>query len=116
MSLLDIRTWADVRAFLHSAVPAGAAAAVASGLLTQTVSLLWVALILALIDPALSFANSVGARKALYAVAFAANGVLIGVFGLWTEQQATAWWTLVPILIGGGVAAANTPTSSSLQS
>lgn len=111
MSLLDIRTWGDVRAFIHSAAPTVAAAAVAAGLLNGTTSLLWVGLVLAVFDPALSFANSDGVRKGLYAILAAANAVLIGVFGLWTQTQAATWWVLLPLLIGGGVAAANTPTS-----
>jgi hypothetical protein len=112
MTLLDIRTWGDVRAFLHSAVPLTAAAAVTSGLLTEQHSLLWVALVLAVVDPAISWSNSTGFRKGLYAVLLAANAVLIGVFGLWTQGDIAPWLSLIPILLGGGVAAANTPTST----
>jgi hypothetical protein len=112
MPVFGIRTWSDLRAFLHVFLPVLAVAAVSSGLLTQSDSLLWVGLASAVADPALSFGNSDGFRRWFYGVALAANAVLIGVFGLWTPDAAAPWFALIPILLGGGVAAANTPTST----
>lgn len=109
--MLGLRTWADWRAFLHVLLPAVATAAVGSGLLLENHAALWVALGTALLDPLLSITHSDGFRQALYGVALAANAVLIGVFGLWTEAQSAPWFALIPILISGGVAAANTPTT-----
>lgn len=111
MPVFGIRTWSDVRAFLHVFLPVLAAAAVSSGLLTSNDSLLWVGLAFAVIDPVLSIGNSDGLRRWLYGVALAANAVLIGVFGLWTPDAAAPWFALIPILLGGGLAAANTDTS-----
>lgn len=111
MPVFGIRTWNDVRAFLHVFLPVLAVAAVSSGLLTQSDSLLWVALAAAVADPALSIGNSEGFRRWFYGVALALNAMLIGVFALWTPDQSAPWFALIPILLGGGVAAANTPTT-----
>lgn len=109
--MFGLRTWADWRAWLHVVLPGVAGALATSGLMTDNAAQLWVALAMSLLDPALSAANTEGARRALYTVMAAANAVIIGFFGLWSDAAAQPWMALIPLMIGGGVAAANTPTT-----
>lgn len=112
MNLLDIRTWADARAFLHVALPGLAAILVAAGYLTGDVAGLWVAFILVIADASLSSLNTAsGFRKLLYPL-LAAGGALLIRYGFTTDATWALWTGLAPILFGGGVAAANTPTST----
>lgn len=116
MSLLDIKTAGDVRAFLHAAVPTVAAALVSYGVLTEAHSALWVALALAILDPAVSALNTAnGFRKFFYPVLAAASALLIG-YGIKTGAELAPLLSIVTILVGGGVAAANTPTSAAVAS
>lgn len=111
MNLLQIRTWADARAFLHVALPGIAAILVAAGYLTSNDANLWVALVLVVADVTLSTFNTAnGFRKALYPL-LAAGGALLVRYGVTTDAAWALWTGLAPILFGSGVAAANTPTS-----
>jgi hypothetical protein len=111
MNLLNIRTWADTRAFLHVALPAIAAVLAAAGYVTADVASLWVALALVVADAGLSTFNTAnGFRKFLYP-ALAAGGALLVRYGFTTDQTWALWTGLVPVLFGSGVAAANTDTS-----
>lgn len=111
MSLLDIRSWADARAFLHVALPGVAAILVAAGYLTADVAGLWVAFVLVLLQVGLSTFNTAnGFRKVLYPLLGAAGALLIR-YGYTTDAVWALWTGLAPILFGGGVAAANTPTT-----
>jgi hypothetical protein len=111
MNLLNIRTLADARAFLHVALPSVAAVLVAASYLTADVATLWVAFILVVVDAGLSTFNTAsGFRKFLYP-ALAAGGALLVRYGFTTDDTWALWTGLVPVLFGGGVAAANTDTS-----
>lgn len=111
MNLLNIRTWADARAFLHVALPGIAAILVAAGYLTGDDAGLWVALLLVLADAGLSSFNTAsGFRKLLYPLLVTGGAVLIR-YGYTTDEAWALWTGLAPILFGGGVAAANTDTS-----
>lgn len=112
MNLLNIRTWADARAFLHVALPAIAVVLVTAGYLASDLATLWVALILVVIDTGLSTVHSATSfRKFLYP-ALAAGGALLVRYGYTTDQTWALWTGLAPVLFGGGVAAANTDTSA----
>jgi membrane-bound metal-dependent hydrolase YbcI (DUF457 family) len=111
MSVLDIRTFADFRAFLHVVAPGLAALVVGYGVLDSSQAALIVGLVLAVASPAVAALNTAdGFRKWFYPVMGAAAAVLIG-FGIFAESDVTPWLAFIPVLLGGGVAAANTPTS-----
>lgn len=112
MNLLEVRTWADARAFLHVALPGVAAILVAAGYLTSSDAGLWVALLLVIADAGLSSFNTAsGFRKLLYPL-LATAGALLVRYGYTTDATWALWTGLAPVLFGGGVAAANTPTSA----
>lgn len=111
MNLLEIRTWADARAFLHVALPGVAGILVAASYVASDLATLWVAFALILVDAGLSTFNTAsGFRKLLYPV-LAAGGALLIRYGFTTDDTWALWTGLAPILFGGGVAAANTPTT-----
>lgn len=113
MNLLNIRTAADLRAFLHVALPSVAAVLALAGYVASDVATLWVALALVIADAGLSTFNTAnGFRKFLYPALVAAGALLVR-YGYTTDQTWALWTGLAPVLFGGGVAAANTDTSSS---
>lgn len=113
MNLLNIRTFADFRAFLHVALPSVAAILVTAGYIVSDLAGLWLALLLVVIDVSLStFYAATSFRKFLYPFVAAVGALLIR-YGVTTDEVWTLWVGLVPILFGGGVAAANTDTSLS---
>lgn len=114
MNLLNIRSWADVRAFLHVALPAIAGVLAIAGYVTSDDANLWVALVLVVVDTGLSFLNADGFRRALYPV-LAVVGALLVRYGVTTDQTWALWTGLAPVLFGGGVAAANTDTTPSAE-
>jgi len=115
MNLLNIRSWADARAFLHVALPAVAAVLAAAGYVTANDANLWVALGLVVVDAGLSTFNTAnGFRKFLYP-ALATAGALLVRYGYTTDQVWALWTGLAPVLFGGGVAAANTDTTPSVR-
>ena len=116
MNALNIRTWGDLRAFIHAAAPALAGVLLASAAFTahtaQLVAAI-VALVVAVTDASLSTINTPdGLRRWLYPV-LAALGVVLVIVGLVTDAQWALVTAVVPILLGGGTAAANTDTSPS---
>lgn len=111
MNLLNIRTWADARAFLHVALPAVAVVLATAGYIASDIAALWVALAFVIVDAGLSTFNTAnGFRKFLYP-ALVAVGALLVRYGYTTDQTWALWTGLAPVLFGGGVAAANTDTS-----
>lgn len=116
MSVFDIKSWGDVRAFLHVTFPAIAGVLVMAGLWSAAVAPLVVALVLAVSDASLSTANTAdGFRKWYYPVQGAVSALLLGL-GIFADAQLAPVLALVPIFLGGGVAAANTPTTAGLVS
>lgn len=111
-NLLNIRSWADARAFLHVALPAISVVLVTAGYLTSQVAALWVALAVVVVDSAVlsTFNTANGFRKALYLLLPAAGAVLV-YYGYTTDETWALWTGLAPVLFGGGVAAANTDTT-----
>lgn len=112
MNLLNIRSFADARAFLHVALPAIAAVLVAASYVTADIAGLWLALLLVVVDAGLSTFNTAsGFRKFLYP-ALVAGGALLVRYGFTTDATWALWSGLAPVLFGSGVAAANTDTSA----
>ncbi len=111
MSVFDIRSAGDFRAFIHVVAPGLAALVVGYGVLDASQAALIVGLVLAVASPALAAVNTAdGFRKWFYPVMGAAAAALIG-FGIVAESDITPWLAFIPVLLGGGVAAANTPTT-----
>jgi hypothetical protein len=111
MNLLNIRTWADARAFLHVALPGVAGILAVAGYFTADDAALWLAALFVVIDSGLSTIKSAsGFRKFLYP-ALAVDGALLIRYGITTDATWSLWVGLAPILFGPGVASANTDTS-----
>lgn len=118
MSIFNIRSWADFRAFLYVLLPVVSTLLVGYGVVTDNQAQLWAALVTAVLGPvvaAFNAKNVSAARTAIYAVLAAGQAVVVG-YGLATDAQFATWMPLVVALVGaaaGGVAAANTDTTSS---
>lgn len=115
MSVLNIRTWGDLRAFLHVALPVIVTALIGSQLVDKSLALLVLTLLLALMSPALGVANSDDVRRtAVYAIVGAAAAILI-FLGYISQIQFDTWLPVITLLLFGtsGLAAANTDTSKS---
>ncbi|MFT4128093.1 MAG: hypothetical protein QM662_17920 [Gordonia sp. (in: high G+C Gram-positive bacteria)] len=117
MSLLEMHSWADVRALVYTLLPIASTLAVTYGVADESQVALWVGLVAALLGPGIAFLTSRSVstfRPAFYAVLAAGQAVAVG-YGLVTDAQVGVWVPLVSALIGGaagGVANANTATSS----
>ncbi|CAM3535829.1 Holin [Tsukamurella ocularis] len=113
-SLLNIRTWGDVRAFIHSAAPAVAGILLGTSAFTAHTAQIVaaaVALVVAVTDASLAAVNTAsGFRRWLYPV-LAALGTVLALVGVVTNAQWAIVSAIVPILLGGGVAGANTETT-----
>lgn len=118
MNLLNIRTWADARAFVHTASPVIFGLLVTQGALSHDEATLWAALVVALISPALALWNTVeGFRKWLYPVLGAASALVVA-YGLATVDTINLWVPIVALIFGGSasaIATANTNTSPSTE-
>lgn len=120
MNLLEIKSWADVRALAYTLLPIASTLLVSVGALKDSEAALWSGLVLAVLGPGIAFlmARSVSTfRTAFYALLTAGQAVAVG-YGLATDAQVGVWLPLVSALIGGaagGVANANTPTSSAFD-
>lgn len=113
MNVFNIRTWSDVRAFIHVLAPVLATALVATGVADENLATQIVTLVLAVFSPALAVVNSVdGFRTWFYGVLGAASTILIAL-NVFSETQYTTWLPVVTLLLGAGVAAANTNTTPS---
>ena len=118
MNLINIRTWADARAFITTAAPVLMTFLVAQGALSHEQASLWVALVLAVFSSALATWNTAEKfRSWFYPVLGAANAIIIG-YGIATEEVIGMWMPIVVLIIGGtsaGVANANINTSPSTE-
>lgn len=116
MSALNIRTWADVRAFAYVLLPVLSALLVTGGVLNESQASLWAGLATAILGPVIAAANAKSLstfRAAFYAVVAAVQALLIG-YGIADAEQIGMWMPLVSVIVGGagaGVAEANTSTS-----
>lgn len=112
MSVFGIRTWSDVRALLYVLTPLVVAYLVQQGVFDDQKGALWGALGVAVLSPALAAVNTVaGFRKWFYVVLSASQALLLG-YGIVTASELSPVIAIVTALVGAGVAAANTPTST----
>lgn len=120
MSLLDIRSAADVRAFAYTMLPVLSSFLVTTGVLNSDQAVLWSALVLAVLGPVIAavYAKTLSSfRTAFYAVLAAGQALLIG-YGLVTDAQVSLWVPIISVIVGGvagGVASGNTPTTSAFS-
>jgi CHASE2 domain-containing sensor protein len=116
MNLLNIRSWADVRAFLYVLLPVVTMFLVGDGVLTDDTAQLWGALGTAVLGPVVAavMARNVSTfRTAFYTLLGAVQALVIG-YHLAQPGVFAHWMPLVVAIVGlsaGGVAAANTDTS-----
>ena len=117
MSLLDIRSAADVRAYAYTLLPVISSFLVTGGVLKEEQAALWSALVLAILGPVIAavYAKSLSAfRTAFYAVLAAGQAILIG-YGLVSDAQVSLWLPIISVIIGGvagGTANRYTATTS----
>ncbi|AOE43723.1 membrane protein [Gordonia phage Bantam] len=116
ISVLDIRSWSDVRAFIHVAAPTvGATLMGSSAFMGEHGAALTavIGLLVALTSPALSVANTASGFRAWFYPVLGAGGAALGTFGIVTDTQWGLYSAIAVILLGAGTASANTPTTSS---
>ena len=120
MSLFDIRSAADVRAFAYAMLPTLSSFLVTAGILKADQAALWSALVIAILGPVIAAVHAKtlsSFRVAFYALLAAGQALLIG-YGLITDTQdaqVSLWLPVISVILGGtagGVASANTPTTS----
>lgn len=110
MNALNIKSWADARAFLYVLAPAIVGLLVSYDYFDGSTGALVVALVLAILSPALAVINTQsGFRQWFYGILGAAQALVVGI-GLVTDYQLAPWITLVGLVVGG-VAAANVDTT-----
>lgn len=114
ISALDIRSWSDVRAFVHVAAPGIGATLVGTSAFADSgqAVLAIVGLIVALTSPALSAVNTADGFRKYFYPAVGALGGLLGTFGIVTDTQWALYTSIAVVLLGAGTAGANTPTTS----
>jgi hypothetical protein len=111
MNLLNIKSFADFRAWLHVALPAVAGVLAIAGYVSSNDAGLWVALALVVIDAGLSAFNSANNFRTFLYPFLAAGGALLVRYGYTTDQTWALWTGLAPVFFGSAVAAANTDTT-----
>ncbi|QBP29690.1 holin [Mycobacterium phage Typha] len=112
MNILDLRSGDDVRRFLHVALPGIAALLVTVSVLTTELAPLVVSTVLTIADSVLSRVNTTDkVRKWFYPLMGAAALGLLAL-GHYLNTETAQWLAIVPILLGGGVGAANTNSSA----
>ncbi|QDF15395.1 membrane protein [Gordonia phage Mollymur] len=114
ISALDIRSWSDVRAFLHVAAPGVGAALMGTSAFIENGAALTavIGLIVALTSPALSVVNTASGFRSWFYPVLGAGGAALGTFGIVTDTQWGLYTAIAVILLGAGTASANTPTTS----
>jgi len=112
MSILDLTNREDTRRFLHVAVPGIAAVLVTIGVMASDIAALVASTVLLVFDAALSRINTTDrVRQWFYPVTALVALAALGV-GHWVDLEAAQWFAIIPILLGGSVAAAKTPSGS----
>lgn len=116
MSLFNVRSAADFRAFLYVLLPVVSTMLVGYGVVDNGQAQLWGALVTAILGPVIAAFNArtLSTFRTAFYVVFGAVQALVVSYGLATDAQFSTWMPLVVALVGlsaGGVAAANTDTT-----
>ncbi len=118
MSIFNIHSAADLRAFLYLLLPTISALLVTQGVLDESQASLWAGLATSILGPVLAFVTSRSVssfRSAFYALLGSAQAIVVG-YGLVSDEQIGIWLPLISAIVGvsaGGVAVANTDTTPS---
>ncbi len=118
MDIFGIRSASDVRAFLYVLLPVVGTMLVGYGTLTDTQWQLWAGLVSAVLGPVIAAVKAKDVstfRTAFYSVLAAVQALVIG-YNVTTQAVFDHWLPLVVAVVGlgaGGVAAANTDTTTS---
>lgn len=108
---LGIRSWEDLRLQIHVLSPYAVTALVTWNILDPDKAKLVVALVLAVFSPALAYFNTQdGFRRWVYGLLPALQALLVG-FEWFTDAQLAPVMAAIVALLGGTLAATNTPTS-----
>lgn len=109
---LGIRTWEDLRQQVHVLAPSAGTAMVTWGIFDGDHAKLVVGFILAVVSPALAFANTRdGFRRWVYLLLPPTQALIVG-FGWADDSTLTPIMAGVVALLGGALAAKNTRTST----
>ncbi|RDB46206.1 phage holin [Tsukamurella tyrosinosolvens] len=112
---LGLRTWGDVRAYGYVALPVITATLVSYGALDQESAALWAGLGTAILGPVIAWAMAPTADKArsgIHALVGAGQALAIGYGLLGPDSPWVAAISALLGLLGAGLAAANTTTST----
>ncbi|APU93136.1 holin [Mycobacterium phage Belladonna] len=108
---LGIRTWEDLRLQIHVLSPYAVTAMVTWNIASEDKAKLIVGLVLAVASPALAFFNTRdGFRRWVYGLLPPLQAFIVG-FGWAQDSALTPLMAAIVALLGGAMAAANTPSS-----
>ncbi|AEJ95801.1 holin [Mycobacterium phage BarrelRoll] len=108
---LGIRTWEDLRLQIHVLSPYAVTAMVTWNIASEDKAKLIVGLVLAVASPALAFFNTRdGFRRLVYGLLPPLQAFIVG-FGWAQDSTLTPLMAAIVALLGGAMAAANTPSS-----
>ncbi|AEJ93786.1 holin [Mycobacterium phage Ramen] len=108
---LGIRTWEDLRLQIHVLSPYAVTAMVTWNIASEDKAKLIVGLVLAVASPALAFSNTRdGFRRLVYGLLPPLQAFIVG-FGWAQDSTLTPLMAAIVALLGGAMAAANTPSS-----
>ncbi|AWH13645.1 holin [Mycobacterium phage AlishaPH] len=108
---LGIRTWGDLRLQIHVLSPYAVTAMVTWNIASEDKAKLIVGLVLAVASPALAFFNTRdGFRRWVYGLLPPLQAFIVG-FGWAQDSTLTPLMAAIVALLGGEMAAANTPSS-----
>ncbi|UVD40889.1 holin [Mycobacterium phage Kashi_VT1] len=108
---LGIRTWEDLRLQIHVLSPYAVTAMVTWNIASEDKAKLIVGLVLAVASPALAFFNTRdGFRRFIYGLLPPLQAFIVG-FGWASDSTLTPIMAAIVALLGGALAASNTPSS-----
>ncbi|ASR77964.1 holin [Mycobacterium phage Bella96] len=108
---LGIRTWEDLRLQIHVLSPYAVTAMVTWNIASEDKAKLIVGLVLAVASPALAFFNTRdGFRRWVYGLLPPLQAFIVG-FGWAQDSTLTPLMAAIVALLGGAMAASNTPSS-----
>lgn len=115
MNLIALRDYPALRQWIQVVSAAIVAALVSYDWVTTSQAELWLALVAAVLPPALSVLNSANGRRTLfYGVVAAVQALVLG-YDLATPEQVDPIVSILLAAIGGSVAVTHTPTPAGVQ-
>lgn len=115
MNVIALRNYPGLRQWIQVVAAAVVAAAVSYNKATPSQAALWLALVAAVLPPALSAFNSANGRRTIIYGAVGAIQALVLAYDLATPDQVEPIVNIILAGIGGGVAVTHTPTPAGAQ-